>query len=204
MGPRSPGIIAASLLFLLVSAGDEARAQIFKYVDENGHIRFTDSYDSIPPQYRAQVEERKTSAGAFSANGFSSPISSRRGSAGPVEPDWLERLAADAFIYLREREGKAVTAVERGAVEGWAADWAWAGLWASTISSLIVMGMVVHAFITDRKTWGIANFVIGFTAIPYLFMYVEKPLAVRLGMFLGVCSPIPVFFALFSRLVATI
>ena len=66
------------------------------------------------------------------------------------------------------------------------------------------MGMVVHAFITDHKLWGIANFVIGFSAIPYLFRYVEKPLAVRLGMLLGVCSPIPVFFALFSRLVATI
>ena len=204
MLPRSLRIVAASLLLLLVSAGGEASAQIFKYVDENGLIRFTDSYDRIPPKYRNQVEERNSSARASSAQSSSSPIPSRRGSAGPAEPDWLERLAANAFIYLNEQEGESMTAVERRAVEGWAADWAWAALWASTISSLIVMGMVVHAFMTDHKLWGIANFVIGFTAIPYLFMYVEKPLAVRLGMFLGVCSPIPVFFALFSRLVATI
>ena len=64
--------------------------------------------------------------------------------------------------------------------------------------------MVVHAFIADRKMWGLAHFFIGFTAIPYLFMHVDKPLAVRIGLLLGLCSPIPVFYALFSRLIATV
>ncbi len=117
--------------------------------------------------------------------------------------DYL-RMAGELELFIVEEDGEPMTLTEKRAVEGWAADWGWVGLWASTISSLIVMGMVVHAFITDRKMWGVVNFVFGFTAIPYMFMYVEKPLAVRFGMFLGACSPVPVFFALFSRLVATV
>ena len=203
MRPRSSGLVSASILFFLVCGGEDARAQIFKYVDENGRIQFTDSYDRVPPKYRAQVEERKQSGRAFSSRSLSSAISSRLGSAGPAESDWLERILADAFFYIAEQDGESMTTVEKRAVESWAEDWAWAGLWASTISSLLVMGMVVHAFVTDRKIWGIANFLIGFTTIPYLFMHVEKPMILRLGMCAAICSPIPVFVALFSRLVAT-
>ncbi len=201
MRPRNPGLISASIVFFLVCGGEDARAQIYKYVDETGRIQFTDSYDRVPLKYRAQMEERKQSG--TSSRSLSSAISSRLGSAGSAEPDWLERIFADAFFYIAEQDGESMTTVEKRAVEGWAEDWAWAGLWTSTISSLLIMGMVVHAFIADRKMWGIANFLIGFTAIPYLFMHIEKPMAVRLGMFVGVCSPIPVFVALFSRLVAT-
>ncbi len=201
MWPRNPGLISASIVFFLVCGGEDARAQIYKYVDETGRIQFTDSYDRVPLKYRAQMEERKQSG--TSSRSLSSAISSRLGSAGSAEPDWLEHIFANAFFYIAEQDGESMTTVEKRAVEGWAEDWAWAGLWTSTISSLLIMGMVVHAFIADRKMWGIANFLIGFTAIPYLFMHIEKPMAVRLGMFVGVCSPIPVFVALFSRLVAT-
>ena len=197
-------VVAASLFLLLVSAGEKATAQVLKYVDENGNVHFTDNYAGVPPKFRNQVAERKTSVSESPARVSPSPSRPRRGATEPGELDGLERLLADALIFIVEEDDEPMTLTEKRAVEGWAADWGWAGLWASTISSLIMMGMVVHAFITDRKMWGVVNFVFGFTAIPYMFMYVEKPLAVRFGMFLGACSPVPVFFALFSRLVATI
>jgi len=204
MVSRSRVVVAVSFFLLLVFAGEKAAAQAFKYVDENGRVHFTDNYARVPPKFRDQVEERKMSVRESPARESSSPSPSRREASGPGELDGLGRLLADALIFLAEEDGEPMTLTEKRAIEGWAADWGWAGLWASTISSLIIMGMVVHAFITDRKLWGVVNFVFGFTAIPYMFMYVEKPLAVRFGMFLGACSPVPVFFALFSRLVATV
>jgi hypothetical protein len=202
--PKSRCVVAAWLLLLLVSAGGEARGQVFKYVDDEGRVHFTDGYGAIPPKYRDQLEERTVPGRAPSASDSSPPIPSRPKSSEPAELDGMERFFADAFVFVVEQEGESLTAVERRAIEGWAADWGWAALWASTISSLVMLGMVVHAFITDRKMWGFAHFFVGFTAIPYLFLHVEKPMAVRLGLLLGVCSPIPVFFALFSRLIATV
>ncbi|MHC4083200.1 MAG: DUF4124 domain-containing protein [Planctomycetota bacterium] len=204
MVSRSRVVVAASLFLLVVSAGEKATAQAFKYVDENGRVHFTDNYARVPPKFRDQVEERKMSSSETPARKSSSPSPSRRAATRPGELDGLGRLLANALIFLADEDGEPMTLTEKRAVEGWAADWGWAALWAATISSLIIMGMVVHAFITDRKMWGVLNFVFGFTAVPYMFMYVEKPLAVRFGMFLGACSPIPVFFALFSRLVATV
>ena len=39
-----------------------SEAAFYKYIDKNGTIHFTDSYESIPQQYRNQVELMKEPA----------------------------------------------------------------------------------------------------------------------------------------------
>ena len=49
-------LFSASLFFLVsfwLTSGD---AGVFKYIDKQGTVHFTDSYESIPQQYRNQVE----------------------------------------------------------------------------------------------------------------------------------------------------
>ena len=52
-------IFSASLFFLGFFSLTSADAGFFKYVDKQGTIHFTDSYESIPEQYRNQVEMMK-------------------------------------------------------------------------------------------------------------------------------------------------
>ena len=47
---------SASLFFLISFWLSSADAAVFKYIDKDGTIHFTDSYESIPQQYRNQVE----------------------------------------------------------------------------------------------------------------------------------------------------
>ncbi len=196
MAHRSAILSAALLLAVpaLASFPRIASAEAFKYVDDAGRVRFTDNLSAVPPKYRDQVETRKTAA----------PASSRSSRGGRDELDGMERFLVTAFAAIVEDDGDPLTYVERRAVEDWAADWGWAALWASALSTLIMLGLVVHAFAADRKLWGVANFILGFTTIPYLFIHVEQPMAIRLGMLLGTCAPVPLFYALFARLVATV
>jgi len=50
---------SASLFFLISFWLSSADAAVFKYIDKDGTIHFTDSYESIPRQYRNQVELMK-------------------------------------------------------------------------------------------------------------------------------------------------
>jgi len=53
----------SGFLFFLISFWlTPADAGVFKYVDKKGTIHFTDSYESIPQQYRNQVEVMKEPA----------------------------------------------------------------------------------------------------------------------------------------------
>jgi len=52
-------LLAGSFLFLIPFWSTSADAGVFKYVDKNGTIHFTDSYETIPPQYQNQVERMK-------------------------------------------------------------------------------------------------------------------------------------------------
>ena len=49
-------LFSATLFFLFSFGFISADAGVFKYIDKNGTIHFTDSYESIPQQYRNQVE----------------------------------------------------------------------------------------------------------------------------------------------------
>ena len=51
-----------SLFFLISFWLTSADAGVFKYTDKNGTLHFTDSYESIPAQYRNQVEMMKEPA----------------------------------------------------------------------------------------------------------------------------------------------
>ena len=52
-------LFSASLFFLISFSPISADAGFYKYIDKNGTIHFTDSYESIPQQYRNQVELMK-------------------------------------------------------------------------------------------------------------------------------------------------
>ena len=54
--------IFSASLFFLGSFSLTSDAGFFKYVDKQGTIHFTDSYESIPEQYRNQVEMMKEPA----------------------------------------------------------------------------------------------------------------------------------------------
>jgi DNA repair exonuclease SbcCD ATPase subunit len=49
-------LFSASVFFLISFWLSSADAAVFKYIDKDGTIHFTDSYESIPRQYRNQVE----------------------------------------------------------------------------------------------------------------------------------------------------
>jgi flagellar biosynthesis GTPase FlhF len=55
-------LLSASLFFLVSLCLTSADSGVFKYTDKNGTIHFTDSYESIPEQYRNQVELMKEPA----------------------------------------------------------------------------------------------------------------------------------------------
>jgi tRNA/tmRNA/rRNA uracil-C5-methylase (TrmA/RlmC/RlmD family) len=52
-------LFSAFLFFLISFWLTSADAGVFKYTDKDGTLHFTDSYESIPPQYRNQVETMK-------------------------------------------------------------------------------------------------------------------------------------------------
>jgi hypothetical protein len=53
-------VLFSAFLFFLISLWlPSADAGVFKYTDKDGTIHFTDSYESIPQQYRNQVELMK-------------------------------------------------------------------------------------------------------------------------------------------------
>ena len=55
-------LFSASLFFLGSLLLTSADAGFFKYVDKQGTVHFTDSYESIPEQYRNQVQMMKEPA----------------------------------------------------------------------------------------------------------------------------------------------
>ena len=52
-------LFSAFFFFLISFWLPSADAGVFKYIDKNGTVHFTDSYESIPQQYRNQVELMK-------------------------------------------------------------------------------------------------------------------------------------------------
>jgi hypothetical protein len=49
-------LFAASLFFLISFGPTSADAELYKYIDKKGTIHFTDSYESIPQEYREQIK----------------------------------------------------------------------------------------------------------------------------------------------------
>jgi aspartyl protease/uncharacterized protein DUF4124 len=52
----STGLIAAVLLFSLCSPGYSA--DYYKWIDEDGNLNFSDSFQNVPEKYRNQIEKR--------------------------------------------------------------------------------------------------------------------------------------------------
>jgi len=54
--PPIAALLTVSVLLLVLGLISGAQAAMFKYVDKNGVIHFTDRFESIPKEYRNQIQ----------------------------------------------------------------------------------------------------------------------------------------------------
>ncbi len=103
-------------LVLFLSTG-VASGEIFKYVDRDGRVHFTDDYNSIPPEYRQKlgvmeeteseagiepqsVEEKKSPDAGTEAEGISTQFAAEK-AALDKEKAWIDTKGAE---LLKEKE----------------------------------------------------------------------------------------------------
>ena len=58
---RGLGVVMGMLGMLVFGLVDKGGAEIYKWVDRDGQVHFTDEYSSIPPDYRDRVQSRPSS-----------------------------------------------------------------------------------------------------------------------------------------------
>ncbi len=96
-------------LFLLFSGRDtETEAAIYKYVDKNGGVHFTDNFEAIPPEYRNQIQTIRETVKPEPA---SKPAADREkkeeGKAQPPEaapPDSAKKEANEKAVQEKEAQ----------------------------------------------------------------------------------------------------
>jgi hypothetical protein len=88
---RKPVLIAA-LTFGLLIISFLVHAEVYKWVDEEGNVHFTDDNSTIPEEYRQQVEKRcspqgsrPVTGGAQKENEFSKPMEQEKTESKPVD-----------------------------------------------------------------------------------------------------------------------
>ena len=202
MALRVPACLAAALVLIaLCGVSERASAQAYTYQDEWGRWHFTDNWDSVPPKYREQVEER--------------PMEPRPGSAGAAASESVvAKLLADPLGALESdgRKGVIVAALEdfyqqvnRDRRAGGLAplssqqrqqfdDWVRSSIapWivASVLSLLSTIGLVIHGFSTGRPGWAVANLLLYVTQPFYVMLHTARENAVvRVGVLLLVLLP---------------
>ena len=113
-------LFSASLFFLISFWLTSADAGVFKYTDKNGIPYFTDSYESIPPQYRNQVEIMKEPMPRTSPQGAEQEEGKGKGAAVRQEEVQKDVKAIEAskrkeaeLKAAREKEAQEKEALER-------------------------------------------------------------------------------------------
>ena len=106
-------LFPAFFFFLISFWLASAEAGVFKYIDKNGTIHFTDSYESIPQQYRNQVELMKESVPQTP----SQPAEEEGKEKGAtVRSEEVKKERAEIEV-LKEKEAEARAAQEKEALE---------------------------------------------------------------------------------------
>jgi clan AA aspartic protease (TIGR02281 family) len=106
------------ILLLMLSS---AHGELYKWVDRHGKVHFTDNLDSIPPEYRYQVEEKATTTpvppSQTEGKAASPPQGSRGRQSVTPAPGLTSPIPTSHVVPLR-RSGNAmfVDAVVNGAV----------------------------------------------------------------------------------------
>jgi uncharacterized protein DUF4124 len=156
-----------------------AQAQAYKYKDSNGHVHFTEDYDSVPERYRNQVETREM------------PVQVDPSAAAKAEPPVPGGGAAAASFEdgVRQGMGGNLTIKQQDALHAWMKKWVWPWIAAMVVNVIIALSMVIHAFVQGKIGWGLANFFVGVTSPFYMMMHLEQSIAVRLGLLFLYLAP---------------
>ena len=163
-----------------------AAAQAYKYKDAQGHIHFTENIYEVPERYRSQVETRDMPTHA-------DPNATE--AAGPQGT-----LTTSFEDGLRKGIGHDLTVKQDQLVHDWAKRWAIPFIVSVALNVLIGLGMVIHAFVSGKIGWGLANFFIGVSSPFYLLMHVEGSQVMRFGLLGLYLSPFVVLFMAMGEL----
>lgn len=164
----------------------EARAQAYKYKDAQGQVHFTENIYDVPERYRAQVETREMPA-----------------LADPNAPEPAPKagtVAASVEDGLRKGIGHDLTVKQEELVHAWTKKWAIPFVVTLVINVLIGLAMVVHAFVSGKIGWGLANFFLGVSSPFYLMLHLEINGLARIGLLALYLSPMIVVFMAMGEL----
>jgi len=169
--------LALGTVFLAVAVvAHQARAQAYKYKDQNGHVHFTEDYYQIPERFRKQVETRD-----MPVHVDPNAPAEQRPEAGTAEASFEDSV--------RQGMGGNLTSKQEEALHDWMKRWMWPAIIGFVINWIIALSMVIHAFVQGRIGWGLANFFIGLTSPFYLMIHLEQSAMVRLGLVLLYIAP---------------
>lgn len=183
--------MAIALAVGLALAAGRAGAQAYKYKDDQGHVHFTQDLYDIPEKYRSHVETREMPTHvdpneAAKANGKDAA------------------MAASFEDGLRQGLGHDLTIKQQDAVHAWFARWMWPAIGALLLNTIIALSMAIHAFVSGKIGWGLANFFVGVSSPFYLMLHLEQPILVRGGLLLLYLTPFIVLGIAMSELVRTL
>ncbi|HXZ85190.1 MAG TPA: DUF4124 domain-containing protein [Myxococcota bacterium] len=185
------GVAVLVLALGVALAARAARAQAYKYKDDQGHVHFTQDLYEIPEKYRAHLETREMPT--------------------HVDPNEAAKanskdaaVAASFEDGLRHGLGRDLTIKQQDAVHAWIARWMWPAIASLLLNTIIALGMAIHAFVSGKIGWGLANLFIGVSSPFYLMLHLEQPVAVRGGLLLLYLAPFVVLSLAMSELVRTL
>lgn len=114
------GRIPVVILALLLACARPAAADIYRWVDEQGTIHFTDELSNVPPAARnsatLQLREAPDSGGSLSVVG-SPPLPSAGAESPPTSPGTSDSGSGRDFLLLRIEQLKAKIAAKERHVE---------------------------------------------------------------------------------------
>ncbi|MEE9279627.1 MAG: hypothetical protein V3V67_05590 [Myxococcota bacterium] len=204
MALRVPACLAAALVLIaLCVASGRASAQAYSYQDEWGRWHFTDNWDSVPPKYRGQVEERSMeprpgSAGAAASESDSVVAKLLADPLGAFENVGREGVIAasleDFYQQLdRDRRAGGLTPLsrqQRQQFEDWVRSSIAPWIIACVLAFLSTIGLVIHGFSTGHPGWAVANLLLYVTQPFYVMLHTARENAVvRVGVLLVVLLP---------------
>ncbi|HTO71879.1 MAG TPA: DUF4124 domain-containing protein [Myxococcota bacterium] len=199
MKARAGSAVVALALFASVGlafaglAAREARAQAYKYKDEQGHVHFTENLYDIPEKYRAKLETREMPT--------------------RVDPNEAAKQGQNDAIAetsvedtVRQVRGKDLTIKQQDALAKWWKTYGWTWVIVGGVAFLahlvIHFSMVIHAFLNKNLGWGLSNLLLGVTSPFYLMTHLEQPIGVRLGLLFIYLAPGVILGVVLSQVTA--
>jgi micrococcal nuclease len=88
---RRHAVAIAALPLLWCMCTGEATAEIYRWIDRQGQVHFSDDYNQVPPEYRTQVQVRPSTPPTITP---SSPPPSSKAKKGPRTKEATRRLPA--------------------------------------------------------------------------------------------------------------